>query len=192
MHIKNINQYTDDINVEDTMKTYEDVENLVKIFFESDEFEKNMALEEIIESFKPLIVKLMMKYFKRYDEDLMQDGIVELIQRTVDYDYEHFNKFSAYIKNFMELYFRRIYFSSISKINVTNDELYENDLSQNDVYDIEISSIMENLEEKQSYIIKKNVLENKKLKSVAQELNISYIYAKKIKQQAIQIIKSQL
>ena len=159
------------------MKTYEDVENLVKIFFESDEFEKNIALEEIIDSFKPLIVKLMMKYFKRYDEDLMQDGIVELIQRTIDYDYKHYNKFSAYIKNFMELYFRRVYF---------------NDISQNDVYDIEIQSIVENLEEKQSYIIKRNVLENKKLKLVAKELNISYVYAKKIKQQAIKIIKNQI
>lgn len=174
------------------MKTYEDVENLVKIFFESDEFEKNIALEEIIDSFKPLIVKLMMKYFKRYDEDLMQDGIVELIQRTIDYDYKHYNKFSAYIKNFMELYFRRVYFKNIYQNNLTNDELYENDISQNDVYDIEIQSIVENLEEKQSYIIKRNVLENKKLKLVAKELNISYVYAKKIKQQAIKIIKNQI
>ena len=52
-------------------KTYEDVENLVVIFFEGDEYEKSQALEEIISSFKPLIVKLMMKYFHRYDEDFM-------------------------------------------------------------------------------------------------------------------------
>lgn len=174
------------------MKSYEDVENLVVMFFEGDEYEKDVALEEIIESFKPLIVKLMMKYFHRYDEDLMQDGIVELISRTMKYDYKNYNRFSAYLKKFLELYFRRVFYNSIGEAKVTNDVLYENDLSQNDVYDVEITSVLENLDERQAYIIKRNILENEKLNVVAKDMKISYVYAKKIKKQAINTIKNSL
>jgi len=113
-------------------KTYEDVENLVVIFFEGDEYEKSQALEEIISSFKPLIVKLIMKYFHRYDEDFMQDGIVELIQRTLSYEYKKYHKFSGYIKAYMEYYLKdkkvhlkinRAYFSGIVKNINYNGEL---------------------------------------------------------------------
>lgn len=173
----------------DARKTYEDVENLIVLFFEGDEYEKQMALEEIISSFKPLIVKLMMKYFGRYDEDLMQDGIVELIQRTVDYDYKNYNKFCAYIKRFMIIFFRRLYFNQKQEFDVTNDEIFENDLSQNDNYDFEIDSVVATLDERQSHIIRANVLENKKLKLVADDMKISYIYAKKIKKSAIEELR---
>ena len=173
-------------------KTYEDVENLVVIFFEGDEYEKSQALEEIISSFKPLIVKLMMKYFHRYDEDFMQDGIVELIQRTLSYEYKKYHKFSGYIKAYMEYYFRRLYFKQNFEQNISCDELYDTDISQNDLYDYEITSMVENLEEKQSYIIRENVLKNKKLKKVARDMNISYIYAKKIKKRAIKNLKKSM
>ena len=173
-------------------KTYEDVENLVVIFFEGDEYEKSQALEEIISSFKPLIVKLMMKYFHRYDEDFMQDGIVELIQRTLSYEYKKYHKFSGYIKAYMEYYFRRLYFKQNFEQNISCDELYDTDISQNDLYDYEITSMVENLEEKQCYIIRENVLKNKKLKKVARDMNISYIYAKKIKKRAIKNLKKSM
>ena len=173
-------------------KTYEDVENLVVIFFEGDEYEKTQALEEIISSFKPLIVKLMMKYFHRYDEDFMQDGIVELIQRTLSYEYKKYHKFSGYIKAYMEYYFRRLYFKQNFEQNISCDELYDSDISQNDIYDYEITSMVDNLEEKQSYIIRENVLKNKKLKKVARDMNISYIYAKKIKKRAIENLKKSM
>ena len=173
-------------------RTYEDVENLVVIFFEGDEYEKTQALEEIISSFKPLIVKLMMKYFDRYDEDFMQDGIVELIQRTLSYEYKKYHKFSGYIKAYMEYYFRRLYFKQNFEQNISCDELYDSDISQNDIYDYEITSMVENLEEKQCYIIRENVLKNKKLKKVAKDMNISYIYAKKIKKRAIENLKKSM
>ena len=173
-------------------KTYEDVENLVVIFFEGDEYEKTQALEEIISSFKPLIVKLMMKYFHRYDEDFMQDGIVELIQRTLSYEYKKYHKFSGYIKAYMEYYFRRLYFKQNFEQNISCDELYDSDISQNDIYDYEITSMVDNLEEKQCYIIRENVLKNKKLKKVARDMNISYIYAKKIKKRAIENLKKSM
>ena len=52
--------------------------------------------------------------------------------------------------------------------------------------------MVDNLEEKQSYIIRENVLENKKLKKVARDMNISYIYAKKIKKLAIENLKKSM
>ena len=160
----------------DRFNTYEDVENLIVIFFEGDEYEKTQALEEIITSFK----------------DFMQDGIVELIQRTLSYDYKKYHKFSGYIKVYMEYYFRRLYFKQNFEQNLSNDELYDTDISQNDIYDYEITSMVDNLEEKQSYIIRENVLENKKLKKVARDMNISYIYAKKIKKLAIENLKKSM
>ena len=152
----------------DRFNTYEDVENLIVIFFEGDEYEKTQALEEIITSFKPLI------------------------QRTLSYDYKKYHKFSGYIKVYMEYYFRRLYFKQNFEQNLSNDELYDTDISQNDIYDYEITSMVDNLEEKQCYIIKENVLKNKKLKKVARDMNISYIYAKKIKKLAIENLKKSM
>lgn len=173
-------------------KGYEDLEELVVIFFESDEFEKNCALEEIIERFKPLIVKLIMKYYGRYDEDIYQDAVVELINRTLNYDYKHYNKFAAYIKKFLEFHMKRQFIKYINEENKTNANMYEDEAFEMDSYDIEIESMLEALDVKQSYIIKKNVLENKKLKSIAKNMNISYVYAKKIKKEALNILKTNL
>ena len=92
----------------------------------------------------------------------------------------------------MEYYFRRLYFKQNFEQNLSNDELYDTDISQNDIYDYEITSMVDNLEEKQSYIIRENVLENKKLKKVARDMNISYIYAKKIKKLAIENLKKSM
>ena len=94
----------------------------------------------------------------------MQDGIVELIQRTLSYEYKKYHKFSGYIKAYMEYYFRRLYFKQNFEQNISCDELYDSDISQNDIYDYEITSMVDNLEEKQCYIIRENVLKNKKLK----------------------------
>lgn len=171
---------------------YEYVENLVNIFFTGDECEKSDALESIIECFKPLIVKLMMKYFKIFDEDLLQGAIVELIERTLDYDYKNYNRFSAYIKTFIDLYFKRIYYKNIQKNDLPYEDIYMLNISQNDIYDIELESLVNGLEGKEKYIIKKNILENQKLNIVAEDMNISYVYAKKLKKSALKRLKSTL
>lgn len=170
---------------------YEYLENLVNIFFEGDEYEKSDALESIIDCFKPLIVKLMLKYFKNFDEDLMQGAIVELIERTISYDYKNYNRFGAYIKTFMKIHFKKIFYGSIKKNELSYDDNI-NDLSNTDTYDIEMQSLIDTLDYKQKYIIKKNIIENQKLKLIAKEMNISYIYAKKLKQSALKTLKSNL
>lgn len=171
---------------------YSYVENLVKTFFEGDEYAKDEALFEIIECFKPLIVKLMFRYFSVYDEDIMQSAIVELIERTVSYDYLHYNRFAGYIKRFMELYFKRMYFNNINSCEIICDDMYMSEMSCNDVYSVEVDSMMSMLSDSQRYIIKNNVLENKKLQEVAIDMKISYIYAKKIKKSALDVMRKNI
>lgn len=174
------------------MNNYERIEELVVIFFEGDECEKSDALEQIIEAFRPLIVKLCFRYFNRFDEDIYQEAVVWLIERTLDYDYKSYNKFAGYVKYYLDIFFKR----QINKNKYVAYAEYDESLADNacfeDSYDFELQSILQYLPYKMYYIVKQHVINGKSLKEVAKSLDISYPYAKKLKKEALCKLKAEL
>lgn len=174
------------------LNDYEYVEQLVRVYFEGDVLERSDALGEIVVSFKPLIVNLMMRYFSRYDEDIYQDAVVFLIERVNKYDYRRFHKFAGYVHWYMDIFFKRQLRAFASRPAVDYDEERISYIPSSDYYSFELMSVLDCLPYKMKCIIKYHVIYGENLKIVARDLKISYPYAKKLKYRAIMILKKQL
>lgn len=152
---------------------------------------KKDSLEFVIRSFKPLLIKTVKHFFGRVDEDMLSDGIEKIIILTGEFDFDYGSNFSGYMKKNIWYFYLNKKSSYSKSIKTCSDEVAES-FKTYDICDYEIYSLFYRLNEKEKTVIRKNVLEDIKLKDVSRKMNISYIYAKKIKKSALDKLKADL
>ena len=159
----------------------------------------------VVEAYKPLLISSIKKYYnKSYQfEELMQEGILEIIESIKDFDNSRNIPFSGYLK-------RRIYYFYLGKnhikenlsldINIgeekemTLGDLIEDNMNIEEDYlkkenSIEIKKALEKLTKRQREIIEDFYFHKKSIGEIAIEKNIKYRTVVNTKTTALEKLK---
>ncbi len=171
--------------------TYEEVEQALTGYKEAvDENEKEEYLRRLIEYITPLIKKKIRHYFGYIDDDLLQTGYVRSIELIDNYDTNRNVLFMGYMKRMLGCYFFDEKRKQGKKAeSVEYNEEYMEPETELGYFDIELKDLLKGLPKKERYIVQRHIIERGLLKSVAKELDISYVYAKELKRNAIKKLR---
>lgn len=150
-------------------------------------------LELLLKKIKPLIIGTCKHYFGFYNEDLLQSGAVCCIESIQKFDFGFENiRYLGYQKEKLEFFYlalkRETVKSSSREVfaGVDGSYLLEDSAYDEKGYDhVELESLLGGLNEKERYIIEKNIFHQESLVDISKTLGISYDYAKELKRKAI-------
>lgn len=147
----------------------------------------------LLEKIKPLVISTCRHYFGFYNEDLLQSGAVCCIESIQKFDFGIKNiRYLGYQKEKLEFFYLGLK-RETAKIStkevfsgVDGSYLLEDSGYTERGYDIvECQSFLNVLNEKERYIIEKNIFHEESLLDISKTLGISYDYAKELKRKAI-------
>lgn len=171
---------------------YKKIDRSIEIYQKSDDdSEREDAINFLIESFTPLLISNIKHFFGRVDEDLLQDGREKIINLAIKFDIESKYNFNGYLKKNIYFFYLNKKKKSKKKVDtISGDALMT--VKSYDIPDFETYSTLYRLEEKERNIISMNVIDGIKLKTVSNNLKISYSNAKKLKKKALDKLRKEL
>lgn len=147
----------------------------------------------LLEKIKPLIIGTCKHYFGFYNEDLLQSGAVCCIESIQKFDFGFENiRYLGYQKEKLEFFYLALKRETVKAssrevfVGVDGSYLLEDSAYDEKGYDkVELESWLGRLNEKERYIIEKNIFHEESLLDISKILGISYDYAKELKRKAI-------
>ncbi len=153
--------------------------------------EKKIHMEQLLFYIGPLIKKKIRHYFGKIDEDLLQCGYAKAIELTDDFDLERDIRYLGYMQRMMGCYFYDVRKKhSVYEAITAFDEEYIAAEYDNGYEEMECSDLLSCLNDAQKYIVVQNIMYKRKLKEIADELEISYAYSKELKRKALKKLKN--
>lgn len=150
---------------------------------------------ELVELFTPLLISKCKFYFGKYDEDLIQDGKVRLIELIRLFDPEKGSHFCGYIKYMISTF----YWNSKRHILALGDVEgmcgSEDDYSQSAVSSFkgieyaELNMLVDALPKLHKKLIVLVFYNDLTVLQASKELEISYSYALRIKAEAVRMLR---
>ena len=152
--------------------------------------EKKKYMEQLLIYLGPLIKKKIRHYFGKVDEDLLQCGYAKAIELTDAFDLDRDIRYIGYMQRMMGCYFYDIRKKqAVNEAITLFDESYISPEYDNGYEEIECRDLLECLNDSQKYLIIQNIMYQRKLKDIAEELEISYAYSKEVKREALKKLK---
>ena len=155
---------------------------------------KKIHLENLLVFLRPLICKKIRHYFGFYNEDFLQDGYLKSIELIERFDMNRDIRFIGYMERMLGCYFFDMKKKQSSKPElILFDEAFgQQPLFEGGYFDVELKDLIKNLKEKEKIIVIRNIIEKKKLKDIALEIDVSYPYAKELKRKVIKKLQNYL
>ncbi len=184
-------RYTEIGGKEMETNTYEDIEQALIGYKEATAtWDKQEYLRQLLAYITPLIKKKIRHYFGYVDEDLLQLGYVRTIELIDNYEMERNILFMGYMKRMLGCYY---YDEKRKQVKagdlVEYDETFMELDYESGYFDIELEDLLKGLSYKERYVVERHIMEKSLLKNVAQELDLSYVYAKELKRNAIKKLR---
>ena len=175
--------------------SYEQVEQALCGYKQAEEERvKEICLEALLTYLTPLLQKKIRHYFGSLEregrEDLLHDGYLRSIELIEAFDTERGIPFLGYMKRMLGcFYFDRRKAAAKTENRCSFDEQYMQPEEDLRLREIEIEDLLRVLNEKEERIVRENVLLGQKLIRVAEEIGISYLYAKEVKRNALKKLR---
>lgn len=173
--------------------TKEEVEKLAIKCKKGCEKSKN----DLLIALTPLIKSKIYRYFRKFDEDLLQDGFVKILEYLKEYDPQTQDCFFYFCHSKIHNFYRNKLDKNIKKNKRTaiKDEklsLYLKDEKINFENQCEIFEAMQKIPSRSSFLLLLHIYYGYKLKECAQILGLSLPYIKELKREALLKLKREL
>lgn len=178
--------------------SYEQVQEALEGWKRSVEVvKKEQYLGQLLDYLTPLIKKKIRYYFgylgQDKQEELMQEGYLRSIELIRDFDMNRGVLFLGYMKRMLGCFF----FDKRKAVTKQKDtcqfeEEYMDPANDPEYSGVEVEDWLRLLNQKEGFIIRQHVLGGRKLIRLAEEMNISYVYAKEIKRNALRKLRKDL
>lgn len=151
---------------------------------------KEEFLRQLLGYITPLIKKKIKHYFGYIDDDMLQCGYVKAIELIDRYDMDRGVLFMGYMKRMLGCYF----FDEKRKQlrlgdSVEFDETYIEWAQDIGYAMVEIEDLLKCLSYKEKYLVENHIMDRQILKQTAVDLDISYVYAKELKRNALKKLR---
>lgn len=164
----------------------------------TDDYDEDSALAEILNRLRPMLIRRCRHYFGYINEDLMQSGYLELIERMQTYDVQRTEvPVLGYLNRMISCHYfslRRREGRDSDRLCMIEREVLENihdpSVEQRDQQE-NLNDLLSVLSPRERQLVTEHILEKQSLKLVCKRMEISYSYAKKIKQASIWKMKEQ-
>ena len=151
---------------------------------------KQEFLKQLLAYITPLIKKKIKHYFGFIDEDMLQCGYVKSIELIDRYDMYRGVLFMGYMKRMLSCYYFDEKRKQVKVGDIVEfDETYIEADQEMGYMMIELDDLLKCLSIKEKYLVENHIMNKQILKQTAIDLDISYVYAKELKRNALKKLR---
>ncbi|AHM57315.1 hypothetical protein EAL2_c20340 [Peptoclostridium acidaminophilum DSM 3953] len=153
------------------------------------------STHELVERFTPLLRGKCRQYFGVVDEDLLQDGIVKLLELIRDFEPQRGANFCGYAKYMISTFYwnlkrkRILEESRRAEADVSDEHSERSGACDYEIAGVETRMALETLPEAQRDVIELIYMQGLSTDETAKRLGISYSYASKLSRRALRQLR---
>lgn len=153
------------------------------------------SIYELVERFTPLLKGKCRQYFGVVDEDLLQDGVVRLLELIRDFEPQRGANFCGYAKYMISTFYwnlkrkRMLEESMRAEADVSDEHSERSGACDDEIAGVETRMALETLPEAQRDVIELIYLQGMSTGETAKRMGISYSYASKLSRRALENLR---